>query len=132
VDDDRTVVALHLAWCFGKTFNKFRRSKLMISTISLGWLKSDGFVYMVLQAFEKSQSVARAWCLQRRGRVEITSAILIQCDIRNSFSIQISFGRFNMRPPELQAERLSIHRLPKGHCSQLSKYHEQVFPPPAS
>jgi hypothetical protein len=26
----------------------------MISTISLGWLKSDGFVYMVLQAFEKS------------------------------------------------------------------------------
>jgi len=50
VDDDWAVVTLHLAWCFGKTFNKFRRSKLMISMISLGWLKSNGFVCMALQA----------------------------------------------------------------------------------
>jgi hypothetical protein len=39
-DDEAIVVTLHLAWCFGETFNKFRRLKL-ISTITLGWLKSN-------------------------------------------------------------------------------------------
>jgi len=59
----------------------------MISTISLGWLKSNGFVCMVLQASVNQWPEHIAF---NGGRVEITSAIFIECAASIFFSIHQS------------------------------------------